>query len=256
VIGQQELLRLAMQWEPEASNSPISYRKATCVKCAAPMVEMYHCWLADGYFRKEIHLCARCGVDYEMFVPRTLVVVAAVDDAFDDNVEQIKARSEEFVRMDTSAGGHPTGAFKKAFLEQPWFESYLFLQDSLKPVEDDIVTPFKEEGHDVVAWGLFGMNFDNGSQGIWVEDQYPKDIKPKAGIFGPIFYATNQAMRKSQPFWPKTPLERNQAQGTERAWAYCFAAADIEVGTLGAWCNQYMAEGPYPVFRKTFAGRP
>lgn len=60
-IPKEELLRLANQWEPEASAAPPGYRKATCAGCGAEMVEMWHCWLHEGGFKKEIHLCWTCG---------------------------------------------------------------------------------------------------------------------------------------------------------------------------------------------------
>ena len=64
VISQEELLELANKHEPEASASPPGYRKATCVKCGAEMVEMWHLWLHTGGFKKEIHMCGDCGKDY------------------------------------------------------------------------------------------------------------------------------------------------------------------------------------------------
>lgn len=61
LIPQAELLRLAAKHEPEASSSPPRYRRATCVDCGRPMIRMWHLWLLDGGFKKEVHLCKRCG---------------------------------------------------------------------------------------------------------------------------------------------------------------------------------------------------
>lgn len=64
-IPQQELLRLAEHWEPEASQSPQKYRFATCVKCGRRLfLGMYHLWICVGGFKKELHMCRRCGQDY------------------------------------------------------------------------------------------------------------------------------------------------------------------------------------------------
>ncbi len=63
-ITPAELLRLANLHEPEASASPPSYRMATCVRCGRRMARMWHLWLHDGGFKKEIHLCRRCGKHY------------------------------------------------------------------------------------------------------------------------------------------------------------------------------------------------
>lgn len=64
LISQDELVELANRHEPAASASPPGFRKATCVKCGRKMVRMWHLWLHDGGFKKEIHMCKRCGKDY------------------------------------------------------------------------------------------------------------------------------------------------------------------------------------------------
>ncbi len=68
-IPHEELVRLAERWEPEASSLPPGFRRATCVKCAEPMVAMWHVWydhtFDDGRrFIKELHLCWSCGLEY------------------------------------------------------------------------------------------------------------------------------------------------------------------------------------------------
>lgn len=63
-ITQAQLLELANRHEPEASQSPPTFRAATCVQCGQEMMLMWHCWLREGGFKKEIHLCADCGSDY------------------------------------------------------------------------------------------------------------------------------------------------------------------------------------------------
>ena len=64
-ISQNELRRLADKHEPQASASPPSFRMATCVVCGRRMVWMWHLWLRDGGFKKEVHLCRRCGRAYQ-----------------------------------------------------------------------------------------------------------------------------------------------------------------------------------------------
>lgn len=55
---------LAEKHEPEASSSPPSYRMATCVTCGKRMIRMWHLWLKTGGFKKEIHMCKRCGKEW------------------------------------------------------------------------------------------------------------------------------------------------------------------------------------------------
>lgn len=63
-VPQEELYRLADKHEPQASASPPTFRMATCVKCGRRMIFMWHLWLRDGMFKKEVHLCRRCGKNY------------------------------------------------------------------------------------------------------------------------------------------------------------------------------------------------
>jgi hypothetical protein len=186
-------------------------------------------------------------------VDRTLIVVAAVNNAFRDNIPTYKGG--EVVVINTSEGGYATGAYIDAYHDYPDYHSYLFIHDSMRGVAPDVVREFRENGADVVAWGIFPMSWDSSDQRQRVVNQYPDVAVPLWGIFGPTFYATREAMEKAEPFFPRIPRNRMDFQGTERAWAFCFEAAGIPVASLGIWNNTLMSDGPYPVFRKTFGGR-
>ncbi len=60
-LTQDEIACLAEMHEPEASASPLAYRMATCVVCGRRMIRMWHAWTSSGGFKKEVHLCRRCG---------------------------------------------------------------------------------------------------------------------------------------------------------------------------------------------------
>jgi hypothetical protein len=64
VISQEELVELAQAHEPAASASPPEFRRATCVRCGMGMIFMWHLWLHEGGFKKEIHMCGNCGERY------------------------------------------------------------------------------------------------------------------------------------------------------------------------------------------------
>lgn len=64
VPGPDRIAELANMHEPEASASPPSYRMATCVQCGRRMVCMWHLWVSNGGFKKEVHMCRRCGKRY------------------------------------------------------------------------------------------------------------------------------------------------------------------------------------------------
>jgi hypothetical protein len=262
-----ELTRLMEPHLPTVSTTNHSFRRAICIKCSRPIETMWHCWHDDGGYLKEQHLCRDCGRDYGLTAPETLVVVAAVDNRFDDNVEKIRERSKAFVRMDTSGGGYPPWAYISAYLQYPEYDSYLFLQDSMEPIADNIVAPFRQENKPVVAWATFPLNedgrgiWDGDEQFQWVARQYfphtqsTRDF-PRRGIFGPVFYATRAAMDAARPYFPKYPTNRIEYQGTERAWPVAFMLAGVEVGSLGKWEQLGLEQGnPHPPFRKTFAVR-
>ena len=95
------------------------------------------------------------------------------------------------------------------------------------------------------------MNFDSEDQERWVRNQYTK--LPDKGIFGPVFSATRKALGSIE--WPHVPLNKEQANGTERAFAAAFHEAGIEVGAVyDFWDPKRMEKGVDP-FRKIFAGR-
>lgn len=59
LVSQKTLLRLARSY-PKPNLAKQEYRQATCANCERPMVRMYHCWLTQGGFYKELHLCKTC----------------------------------------------------------------------------------------------------------------------------------------------------------------------------------------------------
>lgn len=187
----------------------------------------------------------------------TLIVVAAYDDSFANNLSTL--HGGHVVRWSTAGGGHPSKAFIDAYRKH-YYRSYLFLQDSLRSNVEDCVAPFREVGEEVVAWGTFPMFFDDEHQAAWVMNQYPGHTMPRRGIFGPIFYATRQALGKIERkgLLPKTPPNKLMAQGTERAWSFACDRARITLGTLGDCITDGTSPRLFPsdqTFTKVFAGR-
>ena len=44
------------------------YRRSMCTGCLRKGHKFWHIWLEDGGFKKEIHLCRKCGLKYGMKV--------------------------------------------------------------------------------------------------------------------------------------------------------------------------------------------
>lgn len=156
----------------------------------------------------------------------------------------------------TLEGGYPTGAYRWAY-EHVTADRYLFVQDSMTALGDPLPW-FREqlpaEGG-AVAWALFPQQWDNPQQQEWVESRYPGTTSPH-GIFGPVFYTDRASLDvlADRDLFPPVPADRWQAQATERAWAYAFAAAGLPlVGPEWGPDAMRVAWGP---FRKVWAARP
>jgi len=62
MISQKDLVRLANKWE---INWKQEYRLPSCADCGKKGYKFWHCWLKDGGYFKELHLCRRCYRTYE-----------------------------------------------------------------------------------------------------------------------------------------------------------------------------------------------
>lgn len=158
--------------------------------------------------------------------------------------------------VDTSAGGHPTGAYIRTY-QQTDFDRYLFIQDSMTAIADPLPW-FREQwqGAGAVAWGQFGMAWDSPEQRQRVLDQYGDHDHPRLGVFGPVFYTDRASLDKlaAADLLPWVPRNRLDAQGTERGWAYAFHRAGMPVaGPLWSHAQMQLGFGP---FKKVWAGRP
>ena len=66
-VPQETLAKLANLYEPALTDTlPEQKRRfATCAGCSRYLIfGMWHCWLRDGGFYKEIHLCGKCWNKY------------------------------------------------------------------------------------------------------------------------------------------------------------------------------------------------
>jgi hypothetical protein len=154
-------------------------------------------------------------------------------------------------------GGHPTGAYLWAVQQYAAYDRFLFVQDSMTALMDPLPW-FREQfpaTGGAVAWAKFRMQWD-ADQKPWVEAQYPGVPEPEWGIFGPVFYTDRATLDllAERNLLPPIPENRIQAQGTERSWAYAFAAAGLPV--IGPeWDSDAMTRAFGP-FCKFWANRP
>jgi hypothetical protein len=188
-----------------------------------------------------------------------LVVVAAHGPDF---VQQCvdSLTGVEHIVVDTDEvhpGGHPTGAYRWVY-EHVHADRYLFIQDCMTALVPDPCAWFRDqlpaEGG-AVAWGKFPIAFDTPSQQQWVQDQYPGQTVD-FGMLGPIFYTPRSSLDvlAEKGLLPAVPNGRMQAQGTERAWVYAYAAAGLPVA--GPMWSQPAMQAGFGGWRKVWAARP
>lgn len=195
---------------------------------------------------------------------QTLIVSATYDDSYPEWFERLP---EPKVRVSTKEGGHPTKAFIDTYrFDQKKHHSYLFIQDSMEPLVEDVVAPFRSVSEKVisgyrpmvVAWGFFSMKFDTPEQKQRVTKQYTAPVYPPYGIFGPAFFAERKAMEKLDRLnmFPWIPETKMDAMATERAWAVAFYLAGVPMSTLGYMTHEGDRLVPEDkTFRKVFGGR-
>lgn len=189
---------------------------------------------------------------------QNLVVIAAYDKQFIEGCLESLGSKYKVVVMDTSQGGHPTGAYIRAFRQYP-AKNYLFMQDSMLAKQFDYLQPFidKKPHKGAAAWCLFHMSFDTAQQEEWAWSLYAED-PPEYGIFGPIFYMSRKDLLdlENRGLLPPIPTNKLEAQTTERMWAWALKNAGMELTSVcGMWDHDAIARGDYPVFKKVFAGR-
>jgi RNase P subunit RPR2 len=57
MIAQTVLAQLANKWEIKWTPE---YRRAICISCGRNVHKMWHIWLEEGGFKKEVHICKQC----------------------------------------------------------------------------------------------------------------------------------------------------------------------------------------------------
>lgn len=158
--------------------------------------------------------------------------------------------------------GYSTGALLWAYWNFP-ADNYLLAQDSIEAEEEDYLKEFKDRMQGdlgAVAWVSFNMFYDRPEQKAWMEYMYRlKDLNAPQGIFGPIFYISRRSLDvlNEKQLLPHYPIDKEQAQGMERAWAIALHNAGIRLDVIFPnWDIAYlMRTGELGVFRKTFENR-
>ena len=263
MITQKQLEVLANKWEPEASQSEPGYRKATCVDCGRVMVEMWHCWLNQGGFKKEVHLCNQCGASYGLFLEHKTLVVIATNNGKKYLEQLLPTVKYNYVVIDTGSteqesidyfdslscakarinGGYCVAAYEYAYRNIK-AEEYFFMHDSMIVKKGDFIDDFRGKG-EVVAWMHFDLAISHGID--YIKNIPGKlDNVPLFSIFGPIFYATRNAMETidKKGLLPPHPTRRDEQVASETGYAISFhrAGLNLDNNFVERMCNQRIDE--------------
>lgn len=141
-------------------------------------------------------------------------------------------------RVDEIAGGYCVGAYEWAYTLYPEYDAYFFMHDSMVAKKTDFLPEFESRG-DVVAW--IGFPMDYGPAEIpYLSRQYDLLNKPSTAIFGPIFYATRNALDrlKLASGFPIHPRNRTELCASERAYAFGFKEAGVDIQYIEEYDNE------------------
>jgi hypothetical protein len=184
--------------------------------------------------------------------------------------EEVWAYGNVTYVTETPMKGYAQGAYLWAYWNY-FATHYLFLQDSLVAIVEDVLKPFQEKTlthctktselgqieRGAIGWASFNFEFDPGLQEAAMRYMYGNDI-PQYGIFGPIFYTSRDTLRdlEAAGCLPSYPVHAHHAQGLERAWAMVFKRLGYPVAFIHNLPNVTLtASGLYTPFRKVFLKR-
>lgn len=63
MISQKDCVRLLNKWP---INYTPEYRRYTCADCGKTMVKAWHIHCLEGGYKREFHLCRKCGKKYDL----------------------------------------------------------------------------------------------------------------------------------------------------------------------------------------------
>ncbi len=168
----------------------------------------------------------------------TLVVSAA---STPEEEEYLRRHSGQAQTLFIDGGGC-TGAYLAGYQAQPDHDGYFFMHDSMRVKEPEFM-PFFATQRPVTAW--IGFNMDWGTpespEGRWLASVYGSLDRalPPYAIFGPIFYASRNAMHGilSANLWPPPLRSRTDLQAVERGLAIAFHRSGYTPDFLEAYDN-------------------
>lgn len=135
-------------------------------------------------------------------------------------------------------GGYAPAAYRAGFELFPNYDEYFFMHDSMLCKDPNFFADFRAKG-EMCAWIGFTMHPD--SQRCEYNARTYSDLYnlPPYMIFGPIFYATRNALSKL--VWPAPCRNHDELVVSERAFAIGFHQAGFEINYID-WFSDHRVD--------------
>jgi len=132
--------------------------------------------------------------------------------------------------VDTTEGGRDVGALLRCYKENPNFDYYFLMHDSMVVKRPDFINDFFKLGGDVNCWLKFPMFYDYPNQKAYIEAILGSS-EAEFGIFGPIMLIPRKVITRviDEGFYPPIPRDKNEQCGWERGWAVLFELMGLKV---------------------------
>lgn len=267
-ISQDELYKLVVPWNVDYIPE---YRRFTCARCGCKLDLAWHIHFKEHGYMREIHLCNKCGYQYGYFDNKKTLVVVATNNGKKYLEKLLPTIEYPFVVIDTGsteqesidyfnqlecekakiAGGYCVAAYEYAYRNYE-FEEYFFMHDSMIVKREGFVDCFREKG-EVVSWLSFNLAPEHGRDYMLRIPPHNFDNVPGRAIFGPIFYATRNAMNKlnEMNLFPPHPINRDEQIASESGYAICFHRAGFQIPHVEEMDNSRIDEKrDYEMFDK------
>lgn len=168
--------------------------------------------------------------------------------------------SFEFEAGKTPHEAYDSGAYIHAY--RNWeADTYLFMQDSIRPKSPDWVSAFETLltfGVGCVPWLIFPMQWNCQEQVDFVMEKCKVGDWPPHGIFGPIFMATRTALAELdvRGLLDVLPSSKVEQMAMERFWPTAFIKAGFAVRPVeAAFEERLLRQDAYRHMTKRFAFR-
>lgn len=156
--------------------------------------------------------------------------------------------------------GYDSGAYIYAYCNYSSAD-YFFMQDSVRPKRKGWLKEFEDRATyrvGCVPWLTFQMQWDCQEQVDWVRQTFGTDQWPPFGIFGPIFYATREALQSldDRGYLESIPTTKLEQQAMERGWPTAFILSGYAVRPVEALFDERkLRSDAYADLTKQFAVR-